>query len=197
MTRKTASQIDTQEINENFPVAGQDNDTQTFRVNFSKIKNNFDYAKTEIEELQDSTAGLQLTVSGADEGSNFGGRLITNAKLKNNFETVKNGGEVAGEAFISYAEGSYQHCRLTANTTFTIQDLPANGLGKITVEFTSDATNRVISFAADGGVTFKKNSTFPVSFTIGTAGATAIVEIWKRPGPDLNVIFLEYKGLFT
>lgn len=196
MTRKTASQIDTQEINENFPVAGQDNDTQTFRVNFSKIKNNFDYAKTEIEELQDSTAGLQLTVSGTDEGSNFGGRLVTNAKFKNNFETVKDGGTVSsGSALLSYSEGSYQHFNITANTTFNIQDLPTNGYGKIRLEITADATNRTISFVSGGGAVFKKNSTYPGSFTIGTAGATAIVDIWKRPG--LNVIFLEYKGLFT
>ena len=43
-------------INQNFPVAGQDNDTQVFRDNFDTIKTNFSAAKTEIEDLQDNVA---------------------------------------------------------------------------------------------------------------------------------------------
>ncbi len=39
-------------INENFPVAGQDNDTQTFRDNFDSIKTALSTAKTEITDLQ-------------------------------------------------------------------------------------------------------------------------------------------------
>ena len=47
-------------INENFPVAGQDNDTQVFRDNFDTIKTNFSAAKTEIEDLQN--AGFQSEI---------------------------------------------------------------------------------------------------------------------------------------
>lgn len=50
-----ASDIDTG-INRDFPIAGQDNDTQGFRDNFSVIQSSFVAAKTEIETLQDETA---------------------------------------------------------------------------------------------------------------------------------------------
>ena len=39
-------------INVDFPIAGQDNDTQGFRTNFSKIQSAFGVASTEISKLQ-------------------------------------------------------------------------------------------------------------------------------------------------
>ena len=51
-----ASNINTTNINESYPVAGVDNDSQGFRDNFATIKNNFVSAKAEIESLQDNTA---------------------------------------------------------------------------------------------------------------------------------------------
>ena len=47
-------------INEDFPIAGQDNDTQTFRDNFNTIKTSLQSAKEEITELQDTSARLDL-----------------------------------------------------------------------------------------------------------------------------------------
>ncbi len=53
-----ASSIISTTIDETFPVAGQDNDSQGFRDNFTIIKDNFAFAKSEIETLQDTTAKL-------------------------------------------------------------------------------------------------------------------------------------------
>lgn len=53
-----ASNIISSTIDETYPVAGQDNDSQGFRDNFTIIKDNFSYAKSEIETLQDDTAKL-------------------------------------------------------------------------------------------------------------------------------------------
>ena len=50
------SQIISVDIDENFPVAGQDNDSQGFRDNFSVIKNSLATAKAEISELDELTA---------------------------------------------------------------------------------------------------------------------------------------------
>ena len=47
-----ASSITTTNIDATFPVAGQDNSSQGFRDNFTASKNNFTYAKSEIETLQ-------------------------------------------------------------------------------------------------------------------------------------------------
>jgi hypothetical protein len=72
-----ASNIDDISINQAFPVAGQDNDSQGFRDNFSVIKQNFVDAKAEIEALQDNTAKKNAA-------NNFLGNNITNANLVNN-----------------------------------------------------------------------------------------------------------------
>ena len=52
------SNINYLSINENFPVAGADNDTQTFRDNFDTIKTSLNTAKTEITSLESTAARL-------------------------------------------------------------------------------------------------------------------------------------------
>ena len=47
-----ASSINPNNIDTTYPVAGQDNDSQGFRDNFTNIKTNFEYAETEIDDLQ-------------------------------------------------------------------------------------------------------------------------------------------------
>jgi hypothetical protein len=54
-----ASNINPNIINITYPIAGQDNDTQGFRDNFSNIKNNFSAAYSEISALQ-ATLGSSL-----------------------------------------------------------------------------------------------------------------------------------------
>ena len=56
-----ASNIDDTSIDATYPIAGQDNDSQGFRNNFSTVKNNFTAAKSEIEDLQTNTAKLNAT----------------------------------------------------------------------------------------------------------------------------------------
>jgi hypothetical protein len=51
-----ASNINPNTINITYPIAGQDNDTQGFRDNFSGIKNNFSVAMGEISALQANSA---------------------------------------------------------------------------------------------------------------------------------------------
>jgi hypothetical protein len=56
------SQINTSNIDANFPVQGQDNPSQGFRDNFSHIKINFDTAAEEITTLQDIVLGATGTI---------------------------------------------------------------------------------------------------------------------------------------
>lgn len=54
-----ASNIRTNNIDITYPIAGQDNDTQGFRTNFTNIQNNFVSAASEITALQANVATLQ------------------------------------------------------------------------------------------------------------------------------------------
>ena len=62
------SSITTTGINATFPVAGQDNDSQGFRDNFSQLKTQLTTAGTEITALQSSRATTNATtdVNGHD-----------------------------------------------------------------------------------------------------------------------------------
>ena len=44
-----ASNINANNIDGTYPIAGQDNDSQGFRDNFTNIKNNFTNAKSEMK----------------------------------------------------------------------------------------------------------------------------------------------------
>ena len=58
-------------IDEAYPVAGVDNDTQGFRDNFDIIKSSLAVASTEITVLQDTTAKINV-------GNNFSGNTLSN-----------------------------------------------------------------------------------------------------------------------
>ena len=47
-----ASNINPNNIDGSYPVAGQDNNSQGFRDNFTNIKVNFQYAEEEINDLE-------------------------------------------------------------------------------------------------------------------------------------------------
>ena len=51
-----SSNINYLSINENYPVAGVDNDTQTLRDNFDTIKTSLRRAQEEVTDLQNNTA---------------------------------------------------------------------------------------------------------------------------------------------
>ena len=65
-----------------YPKAGQDNDTQGFRDNFSLIEQNFAVAKLEIDELA-SKAVLKSALDGSTLNNNFNGNNIVEANLLN------------------------------------------------------------------------------------------------------------------
>ena len=58
-----ASSINSNNIDGTYPIAGQDNDSQGFRDNFTNVKTNFTNAKAEIEDLQ-SKVVLKSALSG-------------------------------------------------------------------------------------------------------------------------------------
>ncbi len=192
------SNINYASINENFPVAGQDNDTQVFRDNFDTIKTSFQVAKDEITDLQANVARTDL-----DNDFNF--KLISRAVLQNNYDKKFDGGVITAPLTIDFENGNYQIYRFGANTTIDFLNFPDDtfdpeGNGKVTLELYSDGTNRTLTFSTTGGTVLKKNSTFPAPFVVnsseGAAGAgnPLIVEVWRHKS---DRIFMNYVGQFT
>jgi hypothetical protein len=116
------SQINPNNINGEYPVAGQDNNTQGFRDNFTNIKVNFQYAETEITNLQANTISKIST-----SVNEFNDSVIYGARLQNTGYIQLNRGNVAPTANINYAAGSYQTITANAATTLNFTGLPAAG----------------------------------------------------------------------
>ena len=116
------SQINPNNINGEYPVAGQDNNTQGFRDNFTNIKVNFQYAETEITNLQaNSISKVNTSVN------EFNDSVIYGARLQNAGYIQLNRGNVAPTANINYAAGSFQTITANANTTLNFTNLPSAG----------------------------------------------------------------------
>jgi hypothetical protein len=116
------SQINPNNINGEYPVAGQDNNTQGFRDNFTNIKVNFQYAETEITNLQANTISKVST-----SVNEFNDSVVYGARLQNTGYIQLNRGNVAPTANINYAVGSFQTITANANTTLNFTNLPAAG----------------------------------------------------------------------
>ena len=75
-----ASSITTTGIDTAYPVAGQDNDSQGFRDNFTNLKTALDTAKTEITDLE-SKAVLKSALSGDTLSNDGGGAVLEDFEL--------------------------------------------------------------------------------------------------------------------
>ena len=165
------------QINVNFPVAGEDNDSQGFRSNFSRIQNAFTSAAKELTELQINSVSL-----GAQ--NDFSNNVIKRAALQGGSEVVNtipgtNPGTTSSIT-VNYAEGSYQQYSVDpAAYVFTVDNWPPTGkLGTIRLEITPTSTSTsTVSFS--GPVTFLDTSvTQPVAYN----QTTPIV--WELFSPD-------------
>jgi hypothetical protein len=191
------SNINFAAINENFPVAGQDNDTQTFRDNFDTIKTNFSSAKTEITDLQDNAART-------DEDNDFLYNVVGSLTLQDAYLRKKDYGAaiVAGTQDISFKQAMYHVVKVGANTSLSFTEFPTGvvditGLGQIgkaTLELYGDGSARTITFTTTGGTVIKKSPGFPGSVTVTSATNPVIIEVWQH---SATVIFLNYLGLYS
>ena len=180
-------------IDEDFPIAGQDNDTQTFRDNFNTIKTSLQSAKEEITELQDTSARLDLN-------NDFQGNILTNAVIQYVTDKKFDAGTVeSGRYTVDFENGGYQIIRINTNTeidflSFPNDDTVVPSVGKVTVELYSDGSNRTITFASSGGTVFYKDAGFPASLVIGSDSLPTLIEVWQHSS---DKIFLRYLGQFA
>ena len=184
-------------INQNFPVAGQDNDTQVFRDNFDTIKTNFSAAKTEIEDLQDNVART-------DVDSDFLYNVVTAVTLQDAYLRKKDYGAaiVAGTQDVSFKQAMYHIIRFGTNCAIQLTEFPTavvdvSGLGQVgkaTLELYGDGTARTITFTLTGSTVLKKSLGFPGSLTVTSATNPVIIEVWQH---SEDIIFLKYLDVYS
>ena len=152
-----ASNINSDAIDALYPVAGQDNDSQGFRDNFSTIKNSLATAKTEITTLQNDTAKKN-----AD--NDFNGNKIQEANLISTTEQTYATGELTASQNISFENGHYQIVTVGGDITITLTDWAASGkICKLRLEVKSDGTGRQLTINVGSGGSLKLDKGFLLS----------------------------------
>ena len=101
------SAINPDNIDGAYPVAGQDNNSQGFRDNFTNIKTNFQDAADEITDLQ-SKAVLKAALTGTSLDNNMNDNLIYAAKIQDFSATKVSITTTSGAIIVNYASGHYQ-----------------------------------------------------------------------------------------
>jgi hypothetical protein len=191
-----ASNINPNNIDGTYPVAGVDNDSQGFRSNFTNIKNNFTYAKSEITDLQ-SKAVLKSALTGTSLDNNFAGALISSAEIKDFRETRYDFGSISGTVTLNHANGHYQTATTSDIISLAFTNWPAAGkLGRIRLDVTVTNITHTMTLpasvtvgiqgiagfdSATNIITFGETGTYIFEFTTDDAGTTIAINDLTRP----------------
>ena len=191
------SQINPNDIDGTYPVAGQDNDSQGFRTNFTNTQTNFQYAADEITDLQ-SKALLKAALTGGTLDNNVNGQLLYNFQSLQVSTTVNPLGTTSGSVSLNWALGSYQTLTTSGSVTLGFTNFPATGVaGSIVLQITVTSTAHTLTLPAavsigtsnlqgyaSNIITFNQTGTYSFAFTTVNGGSTvSIVDLNRNRDP--------------
>ena len=195
-----ASNINPNNIDGAYPVAGQDNDSQGFRDNFTNTKTNFDYAAAEITDLQNK-AVLKAALTGGTLNNNMAGSLLSNAQLQDMSETRVALGTISGTATIDYSAGPYYTLTTSGSVSLSFSNFSVAGtVSRVRVQITVASTAHTLTLPAavsvgtnniqginSNVITFGQTGTYEFEFETGDAGTTITIIDQNR---NLDPIYL-------
>ena len=176
------SQINPNNINGAYPVAGQDNNSQGFRDNFTNTITNFQYAKEEITALQ-NTAILQ------NQTNTIGNTIISGGVFRNTGGATAGSSTAGSLANVVYPAGPYQFFTFNSNVgTVALSAWPVSGTyASVRLELTAQQSNTVVTLPTSVGngvsqtsLSYVKGANISArSITIDSTG-TYVFEFWTR-----------------
>ena len=193
-----ASNINPNNIDGTYPIAGQDNNSQGFRDNFTNTKLNFTYAAQEINNLQ-SAGVFKVALSGTTLDNNMADNLIYAATIQDFAATRVALGTVSGTCTVNYAAGHYQTVTISSSITVAFSNFPASGnQGWVILRVTATAGDTMTLPAAVGTsnsaasvlgiqgiasnvITFKESGTYEFQFHTDDGGSSIYISELTRP----------------
>jgi hypothetical protein len=180
-----ASTINPNNIDGAYPVAGQDNDSQGFRDNFTNTKTNFGYAAAEITDLQNK-AILKSALTGTVLNNDMSGSILSNAQLQDMSETKVSLGSVSGSQTLNYAAGPYFTVITSGPVSLNFSNLSVAGTVsrlRVQIQVTSVSHTVTLPAAVSVGVsniqglsnniiTFNQTGFYEFEFETSDSGAT-------------------------
>jgi len=190
------SQINPATIDGNYPIAGVPNNTQGMRDNFTAIKTNFQYAETEIDDLQ-SKGVFKAALTGTTLDNNMANNLIYNARIQGFSGTLVQIANTTGAITVDCSAGHVQTIVMGGNITvsFTTATWPAAGsVGIVRLIITVDTANRTMTLPANVSlgttgiqgysanvITFAAAGTYEFGFLTYDQGTTITLFDYNRP----------------
>ena len=133
-----SSNINPNNIDGTYPIAGQDNNSQGFRDNFTQTKVNFQYAADEINDLQ-AKGIFKAALTGTTLDNNMNDALLY-AALIQDFAAVKIApSPISGTLTLNYASAHYQSYTTASagSVTLAFNNFPPSGTyGYMKLQFT-------------------------------------------------------------
>ena len=200
------SQINPNDIDGNYPIAGVSNNTQGMRDNFTNTKTNFQYAAEEITDLQ-SKALLKAALTGTTLDNNLANNVMYNAQIRGFSGTTVAIANTSGTINIDCNAGHYQSIVMAGNISlgFDSNTWPTAGTaGMIRTQITVDQAGRTMALpvAVSNGITgiqgfssnvitFAQAGTYEFGFLTTTGGSNITMFDLNRPlnyyTNDLNI----------
>jgi hypothetical protein len=196
------SQINPNNVDGTYPVAGQPNNTQGFRDNFTNIKTNFSYAETEITDLQNNGI-FKAALAGTTLNNNMADNLIYAVKLQDVSYTFLQNAATSGSIAIDYSAGQYQYISTTGSISLNFSNWPASGsagIVQIAINVTNTAYTLTLPAAvtlgttgiqgySGGVITFAATGTYQFSFSTSDGGTIVTIYDLNRPlNYDTNTV---------
>jgi hypothetical protein len=165
-----SSNINPNNIDGTYPIAGQDNNSQGFRDNFTQTKVNFQYAADEINDLQ-AKGIFKAALTGTTLDNNMNDALLY-AALIQDFAAVKIApSPISGTLTLNYASAHYQSYTTASagSVTLAFSNFPPSGTyGYMKLQFT--VTN--VSYTLTLPAAVSLGITGVQGISPGTAGVT-------------------------
>ena len=193
-----SSNINPNNIDGTYPIAGQDNNSQGFRDNFTQTKVNFQYAASEITDLQNNTV-LKSALSGSTVDNNMGGTLLYDATIQDFAATTVAISLSGTTCTVNYASGHYQTVTIGSAITVAFTNFPTSGLQAwVILRVTATAGQTMTLPAAVGTgvsaasvqgiqgiasnvITFKESGTYEFLFHTVDGGSSIFISELTRP----------------
>jgi hypothetical protein len=166
------SSINPNNIDGTYPIAGQDNDSQGFRNNFTNIRNNLTFASLEITELQQK-AILKSAIAGETLNNDMNNTPLVGAQIREFTETLRDIGPQSGTITVNWSDAHFQLLEITGNTTVTLGGWPTSGFySSMVLDVTPTVDNAYLTLAGFTNPSALVNATNIQSFSGNTIPLT-------------------------
>ncbi len=146
------SAINTNGINTNYPVPGENNNSQGFRDNFGSIKTNLNTAGTEISDLQGKVV-VKSALTGTTINNDMANTVISNALTRGfRASTYNLGGAISGTIVINVSSADVYYGTVAGNTTIQFGGwAPAGTQSNVELNLNFSNTSAVVTLPSQVG----------------------------------------------